>query len=140
MGQADYLLLGDWNTQCYQCGHKAKASQLVKNWQGFYVHPQHNEPRQMQDFVRAVPDNQIPPWVQPWPGVVYTYTNSTIGIGDGVTASFQGGDGLYPLTITSVTVSGISVTYTATTLGLITPTVIPSFGQIVAFSGKETMA
>lgn len=66
-GRADYLLLGDWNTVCYQCGRKRKASMLVRNWQGFYACPEHNEPRQPQDFVRAMPDAQTPPWTQPMP-------------------------------------------------------------------------
>ena len=139
MGKADYLILGDWNTQCYQCGQKAKASQLVRNWKGYYVHPEHNEPRQTQDFVRAVPDPQIPPWVQPWPGVVYTYTNTTIGVGDGITTQYQGGDGLYALVITSVQVAGSPATYSATTNGLITLSVAPTLGQVVTFSGTETV-
>ena len=67
MGRADYLELGDWNVVCYQCGFKRKASMLVKNWQGYFVCPEHNEPRQPQDFVRSVPDVQTPPWTQPKP-------------------------------------------------------------------------
>ena len=66
-GKADYLDLGDWNAQCYQCGHKFKASMLKRHWQGYYVCPDHWEPRQPQDFVRGVPDVQTPPWAQPWP-------------------------------------------------------------------------
>ena len=106
MGRADHLVLGDWNTQCFQCGFKRKASTLVRNWQGYYVCPEHNEPRQTQDFVKGVPDNQLAPWVQPWPNVVYTYTNTVIGYGDGVTVSFQLGSGIYPVTVFSVTVAG----------------------------------
>lgn len=64
-GRADYLELGDWNAQCSMCGRKRKASYLVKNWQGLWRCPEHNEPRHPQDFVRAVPDVQTPPWVQP---------------------------------------------------------------------------
>ena len=73
-GRADYLELGDWNAVCYQCGRKRKASTLVQNWQGFYVCPVHNEPRQPQDFVRSVPDNQTPPWVQPMPADTFAIT------------------------------------------------------------------
>lgn len=72
-GRADYLALGDWNAVCYQCGRKRKASELKKHWQGYYVCPEHWEPRQAQDFVRAVPDTQTPPWVQPMP--VDTFVN-----------------------------------------------------------------
>lgn len=67
MGRADYLALGDWNVVCFECGHKRKASTMKKNWQGYWVCPEHWEPRQPQDFVRAVPDQQTPPWVQPMP-------------------------------------------------------------------------
>lgn len=65
MGRADYLSLGDWNSVCSMCGRKRKASEVVKNWQGMFRCPEHNESRQPQDFVRAVPDVQTPPWVQP---------------------------------------------------------------------------
>lgn len=58
---------GDWNAVCYQCGRKHKASELVRNWQGYYVCPDHNEPRQPQDFVRGVPDIEQPAWTQPRP-------------------------------------------------------------------------
>mgnify|MGYP001560073493 CR=1 FL=1 len=64
-GKADYLALGDWNATCSMCGRKFKASQMVKNWQGLYRCPLHNEPRQPQDFVRGVQDIQTVPWAQP---------------------------------------------------------------------------
>lgn len=64
-GRADYLELGDWNAVCYECGRKRKASTLVKHWQGYYVCPEHWEPRQSQDFVRNVQDVQTVPWAQP---------------------------------------------------------------------------
>lgn len=64
-GQADYFAEGDWNATCFQCGRKRKASQMVKNWQNYWVCPEHNEPRHPQDFVRGVPETQTPPWVQP---------------------------------------------------------------------------
>lgn len=65
MGRADYLDLGNWNASCSMCGRKRKASELIKNWQGMWRCPEHNEPRQPQDLVRAVPDIQTPPWTQP---------------------------------------------------------------------------
>ena len=67
MSKADYLALGDWNAVCFECGHKFKASQLRRHWQGYYVCEKHWEPRQPQDFVRAVSDVQTPPWAQPAP-------------------------------------------------------------------------
>jgi len=77
-GRADYLALGDWNTVCYECGRKRKASEMKKHWQGYYVCPEHWEPRQTQDFVRAVPDQQTPPWVQPMPADVFTFGDTII--------------------------------------------------------------
>lgn len=64
-GRADYYLPGDWNVACSMCGRKRKASELVRNWQGLWRCPEHNEPRQPQDFVRAIPDVQGVPFAQP---------------------------------------------------------------------------
>jgi len=141
MGRADFLQLGDWNTVCWQCGFKAKASTLVRNWQGYYVHPEHNEPRQTQDFVRGVPDNQIAPWVQPLPAAIYTYTNIQLGQGDGVNKFYQLGCGLYAVTVTQVEVGGTpTAAFTTNGTGGITLTTAPAPYTIVTASGKETMA
>jgi hypothetical protein len=70
-GSADNLVLGDWNVSCSMCGHKRKASTLVKNWQGMWRCPEHNEPRHPQEYVRAVPDIQTPPWTQPDPAPTF---------------------------------------------------------------------
>lgn len=64
MGQADYYKEGSWNANCSFCGRKRKGDELVLNWQGFWVCPEHNPPRQPQDFVRAVPDNPAAPFIQ----------------------------------------------------------------------------
>lgn len=64
-GRADFWEPGDWNAVCSMCGRKRKASQMVKNWQGLYRCPEHNEARHPQDFVRAIPDNMSVPWAQP---------------------------------------------------------------------------
>lgn len=64
-GRADHYVPGDWNVACSMCGRKRKASQMVRNWQGMWRCPEHNEPRQPQDFVRAVPDVQSVPFAQP---------------------------------------------------------------------------
>lgn len=137
MGNADYLLLGDWNVQCFQCGRKLKSSRAVRNWQGYFVHPEHNEPRQTQDFVRGVPDNQIPPWVQPWPKTVYVYSNAPMGFGDGVTTQFQLGSGIEPCPVSAVFVNGVSVGYTATALGLCTLSSPPANNARVTGNGQE---
>jgi hypothetical protein len=82
MGRADYLELGDWNAICSMCGGKRKASQMVKNWQGLYRCPEHNEPRHPQDFVRAVPDVQTPPWTQPLPESYGVFQQPTLFINE----------------------------------------------------------
>ena len=64
-GRADYFKPGDWNAACSMCGRKRKASDMVRNWQGQYRCLEHNEPRHPQDYVRGVPDNPTPPWIQP---------------------------------------------------------------------------
>jgi hypothetical protein len=69
-GRADHLELGDWNVVCFECGCKRKASGMKKHWQGYYVCPEHWEPRHPQDFVRATQDIQTPPWTQPKPAEV----------------------------------------------------------------------
>lgn len=82
MGRADYLQLGDWNVQCYQCGRKRKGSTMKKHWQGYWVCPEHWEPRHPQDFVRNVPDDMTPPWSQPQPAPVFTIPRGAVdGLG-----------------------------------------------------------
>lgn len=65
MSGADYLKLGDYNAACYECGRKFKASTLKKHWKGYYVCPEHWEPRHPQDFAGPVSNTTTPPWVQP---------------------------------------------------------------------------
>ena len=81
MTQPTYWKGGDWNAQCFRCGATRKASELRKQWQGYYVCPEHWEPRQPQDFVRAVPDNPGVPWSQPdsweWVGPTCTMDGSS---------------------------------------------------------------
>lgn len=78
MSGEDYLKLGDWNAACSMCGRKRKASELVRNWQGMYRCPEHNEPRHPQDFVRGISENMAPPFVQPQVDVyVYVCTVNT---------------------------------------------------------------
>jgi len=64
-GRADFWQSGDFNAVCFECGRKRKGSTLKKNWQGYYVCAEHWEPRQLQDFVRSIPDIITPPWTQP---------------------------------------------------------------------------
>jgi hypothetical protein len=76
-GRADYLALGDWNARCSLCGKKLKASEMERNWQGLYRCPEHNEPRQPQDFVRGVMEHPEVPWAQPT-NINYTMTSLLI--------------------------------------------------------------
>lgn len=62
-----YFKMGSWNATCWRCGKVQKADDMVKNWQGYYVCPKHNEPRHPQDFVRGVTEHPEPPWTQPQP-------------------------------------------------------------------------
>ena len=59
-----YYAHGDWNAICWRCGFKYKASQLRREWEGFYVCDKCWERRHPQDFVRGVQDIVTPPWVQ----------------------------------------------------------------------------
>jgi len=88
-GRADHLDLGNWNAVCYQCGRKRKASILVRHWQGYYVCPEHWEARQPQDFVRAVPDVQTPPWAQPAPADTFTFGDALITEASSTTEEFD---------------------------------------------------
>ena len=63
-GRADFFSPGEWNVACYECGRKRKATYMKRHWQGYYVCPEHWEARHPQDFVRSVPDNPTPPYVQ----------------------------------------------------------------------------
>ena len=65
MSNSDHFVLGDYNAVCYECGRKRKASKLTKHWQGYYVCPDHNEPRHPQDFTGKVPSETPIPWSQP---------------------------------------------------------------------------
>jgi len=91
MGKADYLALGDYNAQCYECGRKFKASELLRHWQGYYVCKEHWEPRQPQDFARAVPDVQTPPWAQPMPTDTYVIGGAGITSAGGVSRAGASG-------------------------------------------------
>jgi len=78
MGRADYLAPGDWNSMCYRCGHKFKASMLERYWAGYWLCGRCWNPRQPQDFVRALPDKMTPPWAQPWPADDYEFGDEIV--------------------------------------------------------------
>ena len=65
MGQADHYEHGDWNAICDACGFKYKASKLRKRWDGLMVCEKDWEPRQPQDFVRGVKEDQSVAFTRP---------------------------------------------------------------------------
>lgn len=64
MSGHDHFVLGDFNAACYECGRKRKASYLVRHWKGYYVCPEHNEPRHPQDYVASPRSPSVPPFTQ----------------------------------------------------------------------------
>lgn len=64
-GRADFFARGDWNIACSMCGRKRKASMMVRNWQGLFRCPEHNEPRHPQDYAKGVKDVMTVPFAQP---------------------------------------------------------------------------
>jgi hypothetical protein len=58
------MALGQWNVTCSMCGISRKSSELVKNWQGQWRCPRHNEPRHPQDFVRPIGPETVPAFNQ----------------------------------------------------------------------------
>ena len=56
---------GSWNVICDECGRQFKSYELQQRWDGLMVCSQDWEPRQPQDFVRAVADKMAPPFARP---------------------------------------------------------------------------
>ncbi len=65
---------GKWRVQCDRCGHDFHSDQLYKTWDGLMVCKINDcwEPRQPQDFLRAVRDDQSVPWTRSEPADVET--------------------------------------------------------------------
>ena len=55
---SDHFVPGDWNVIDDMTGMKVKASQTVKQWDGFRTTKP--RPRHPQDFLRSVPEKTIP--------------------------------------------------------------------------------
>jgi hypothetical protein len=66
MPRHDWYAMGQFNVQCDQCGLVYKSAQISQRWDGAFVCPFCWEPRQPQDFVRAVPDDQSTPFARIW--------------------------------------------------------------------------
>ncbi len=134
MGRADYYASGDHNAVCYECGRKRKASQLKKHWQGYYVCPEHWEPRQPQDFVRSVPDVQTPPWAQPMPADTFAATVWQESLADSVT--LQGGNAAS----TYIAPTYIDVSYFEAIPAVLELVIVASWVKSLADTVTATMA
>lgn len=64
MGKRDYYEKGDHNAICDRCGQKFKARECDFEWNHLFVCYHCWEPRQSQDFVRGLVDEQTPPIVR----------------------------------------------------------------------------
>lgn len=72
-----YFAEGTWNACCDQCGFQFKFNELRKRWDGAYVDDACWEPRQPQDFVRAVRDNPAVPVSRPQ-NIIYLVNSDNI--------------------------------------------------------------
>lgn len=64
MGKRDYFIFDDYNVICDRCGAKFKASECKMEWDNLFVCKWCWEPRQPQDYVRGVKDDQRAPIVR----------------------------------------------------------------------------
>lgn len=72
-----YFRLGAWKAQCDRCGFHYHNTQLRREWTGLMVchGPGTNdcwEPRNTQEYIRGVKDQQAPPWTRPAPDAKFT--------------------------------------------------------------------
>lgn len=62
---------GDHWMLCDQCGRRMRSSESTTRWDGLIVHRDEsygcNETRHPQEFVRAIRDQRILPWIRPEP-------------------------------------------------------------------------
>lgn len=56
---------GQWKCECQRCGFDYHSSEIRLEWSGLRVCKDCWEPRQRQDFIKAKPDRQAPPWTAP---------------------------------------------------------------------------
>ena len=93
---------GDWYRICDRTGFKVRASRTRKEWQNRIVRDVSWEPRNAQDFVRGVADEQYVPDVRPrqpnvFLGPLSTYSTAIVPAGTsiipvGYTVRMQVGD------------------------------------------------
>ena len=61
MGIKDYFKPGAYNVICDRCGFKFKNTECKMEWDNLFVCKKCWEPRQPQDFVRGLKDDQSVP-------------------------------------------------------------------------------
>lgn len=137
-GRADYYAQGDWNVACSECGRKRKSRQMVRNWQGQYRCPEHNEPRQPQDFARGVKDDMSVPFVQMeqvgYTDIIATFpltiTTSSLQLPSGVAVGVA-----FPSWVTPASPNGISWGFSSGGAGI---TITSPHSIFTTFSGTGT--
>ena len=65
MSNQNKAKLGSWNVICDYCGFKFKAEDVKEDWRGLYACRKDWSPRNAQDFVRGVPDDQSTAFSRP---------------------------------------------------------------------------
>lgn len=61
----NYQIPGDWNVITDCCGMKRKFSQVIRQWDGLIVCPEHHDPRHPLDFIKSTHDDQRVPIARP---------------------------------------------------------------------------
>lgn len=62
-----YLVLGEWNAVCDNCGFRFKSTQLRKDWKNLMVCQSCYEPKHPQLMIKVPRDDPSVPWARPDP-------------------------------------------------------------------------
>ena len=87
MGTERHFKMGSFYRICDRTGFATRAERTRKEWTGLIVRDAQWEPRQPQDFVKGVIDDQTVPQPRPrqvdaYDGPLHTYVTNNAGIGD----------------------------------------------------------
>lgn len=63
-GASRYYRPGSWNACCDQCGELFKSSDMVRQWDGFYVDRRCLDLRNAQELIRMPRAEQAIPWTR----------------------------------------------------------------------------
>jgi hypothetical protein len=77
MGSKDYYSHGNNNVECDLCGQKYKRTDCKMQWNNLFTCPTCFEPRNPQDFVKGVPDNQRAPITRYNPTITFVTNQIT---------------------------------------------------------------